>query len=170
MRSSAQGSLVIVGTGISVAGQMTLITQNHIKQADIVFTLVSGKPNIEFIKSLNANTHSLLELYELGKSRVQTYREICYRIIQSVEKGMRVCAAFYGHPGVFVNPSHRVIDILKKRNFSVKMEPGISAEDCLIADLGIDPAEYGCQSYEATQFLFRKYSLDPYMTQIIWQI
>lgn len=154
MNSKPQGSLVIVGTGISVAGQMTLITQNHIKQADIVFTVVSGKPNIAFIKSLNANTHSLLELYELGKSRVQTYREICDRIIQAVEKGMRVCAAFYGHPGVFVNPSHRVIDILKQRHFRVKMEPGISAEDCLIADLGIDPAEYGCQSYEATQFLF----------------
>jgi len=29
------------------------------------------------------------------------------------------------------------------------MLPGISAEDCLVADLGIDPASSGCQSYEA---------------------
>jgi hypothetical protein len=33
------------------------------------------------------------------------------------------------------------------------MLPGISAEDCLFADLGIDPGIYGCQSYEATDFL-----------------
>jgi uncharacterized protein YabN with tetrapyrrole methylase and pyrophosphatase domain len=170
MKDTQQGSLVIVGTGISVAGQMTLITQNHIRQADVVFTVTSGKPNIEFIKSLNSNTYSLTDLYEIGKSRVQTYQDMCDHIIQAVQQGNRVCAAFYGHPGVFVNPSHKVIEILKEQKYSVKMEPGISAEDCLIADLGIDPAEYGCQSYEATQFLFRKYTIDPYMTQIIWQI
>jgi hypothetical protein len=50
------------------------------------------------------------------------------------------------------------------------MLPGVSAEDCLIADLGIDPSRFGCQSYEATQFLFRDYRIDPHMTQIIWQI
>lgn len=170
MNASKQGSLVVVGTGISVAGQLTLITQNHIRQADIVFVAIPNKPGIEFIKSLNSNTHTLTDLYEVGKSRVQTYQNMCDRITQSVESGLKVCAAFYGHPGVFVTPSHRVIDTLRDRGFSVRMEPGISAEDCLIADLGIDPAEYGCQSYEATQFLFRRYTLDPYMTQIIWQI
>lgn len=170
METESQGSLVVVGTGISVAGQMTLITQNHIRQADIVYVAIPNKPGIEFIKSLNSNTHTLTDLYKIDKSRVQTYRQMCERIVSSVKSGLKVCAAFYGHPGVFVNPSHRVIEELKQEGFSVKMEPGISAEDCLIADLGIDPAEYGCQSYEATQFLFRKYTLDPYMTQIIWQI
>jgi uncharacterized protein YabN with tetrapyrrole methylase and pyrophosphatase domain len=170
MEISQQGSLVVVGTGISVAGQMTLITRNHIRQADVVYAAIPNKPGIEFIRSLNSNTHTLTDLYEVGKSRVQTYQNMCDRIAESVESGMKVCAAFYGHPGVFVTPSHRVIDTLKENGFSVKMEPGISAEDCLVADLGIDPAEYGCQSYEATQFLFRRYTLDPYMTQIIWQI
>lgn len=170
MGTKQQGSLVVVGTGISVAGQMTLITQNHIRQADIVFVAIPNKPGVEFIKSLNPHTHSLTDLYEVGKSRVQTYQDMCNKIISSVESGLKVCAAFYGHPGVFVNPSHRVIETLKQKEFSVKMEPGISAEDCLVADLGIDPAEFGCQSYEATQFLFRRYTLDPYMTQIIWQI
>ncbi len=165
-----KGSLVIVGTGISVAGQMTIITQNHIKQADVVFVAIPNKPGVEFVKSLNPNTVSLTDHYEIGKSRVQTYQDMCDVIINAVESGQKVCAAFYGHPGVFVNPSHRVIEILREREFSVSMEPGISAEDCLVADLGIDPAQYGCQSYEATQFLFRKYTLDPYMTQIMWQI
>ena len=170
MQAPQQGSLVIVGTGISVSGQMTLITQNHIRRADVVFAAIPNKPGIEFLKSLNANTHTLTDLYEVGKSRVQTYQDMCDRIINAVESGQKVCAAFYGHPGVFVTPSHDVIEILRQRGYPVTMEPGISAEDCLIADLGIDPAQYGCQSYEATQFLFRKYTLDPFMTQIIWQI
>jgi hypothetical protein len=34
--------------------------------------------------------------------------------------------------------------------FDAVMLPGISAEDCLFADLGIDPGMIGCQSFEAT--------------------
>ncbi|MDU0353913.1 hypothetical protein RS130_08215 [Paraglaciecola aquimarina] len=73
-------------------------------------------------------------------------------------------------PEVFVNPSHAAIKQVQALGLRAEMLPGISAEDCLIADLGIDPAQFGCQSYEATQFLFRDYQLDPHMTQIIWQI
>jgi uroporphyrin-III C-methyltransferase len=34
--SEQQGSLVVVGTGISVAGQMTLLAHSYIQNADIV--------------------------------------------------------------------------------------------------------------------------------------
>src|SRR5690606_41924587 len=37
--------------------------------------------------------------------------------------------------------------------FVARMEPGISAEACLYADLGIDPGRHGVQSMEATHFL-----------------
>jgi hypothetical protein len=50
------------------------------------------------------------------------------------------------------------------------MLPGISAEDCLIADLGVDPALLGCQSYEATDFLIRPRRFDPSTAMILWQI
>jgi len=33
------------------------------------------------------------------------------------------------------------------------MLPGISAEECLFADRGIDPAQTGACSFEATDFL-----------------
>ena len=169
MTNQIKGSLVVVGTGISVSGQMTLVTMNHIKQADIVYVAIPNKPGMEFVKSLNPNTHSLTDLYEQDKPRAHTYKEMMQRIVEKVEAGFNVCAAFYGHPGVFVDPSHDAIAYLKTQGFKVLMEPGISAEDCLFADLGIDPATYGCQSYEATQFLLRKHTVNPYMTQIIWQ-
>lgn len=50
------------------------------------------------------------------------------------------------------------------------MLPGISAEDYLFADLGIDPATRGCQSFEATDFLVRRRVFDPTSHLVIWQV
>jgi hypothetical protein len=50
------------------------------------------------------------------------------------------------------------------------MEPGISAEDCLYADLGIDPGRYGCQHFEASQLLFYKRRIDPTAYLVLWQV
>ncbi|WP_293752216.1 SAM-dependent methyltransferase [uncultured Paraglaciecola sp.] len=170
MSTKQQGSLVVVGTGISVAGQMTLLTQSYIENADIVFMGIANKVGENVVKKLNPNTVELDDLYQSGKSRAITYQQMADRIVDAVKAGQKVCAAFYGHPGVFVNPSHAAIKQVQALGLRAEMLPGISAEDCLIADLGIDPAAFGCQSYEATQFLFRDYQLDPHMTQIIWQI
>ena len=41
------------------------------------------------------------------------------------------------------------------------MLPGVSALDCLFADLGLDPGEVGCQEHEATDFLLRRRRFDP---------
>jgi Tetrapyrrole (Corrin/Porphyrin) Methylases len=75
------------------------------------------------------------------------------RIIKYVKRDLRVCAVFYGHPGVFCTPSHESIRIARKLGYRATMLPAISAEDCLFADLGVDPGKHGCQSFEATDFL-----------------
>ncbi len=49
------------------------------------------------------------------------------------------------------------------------MLPGISAEDCLFADLGVDPAQNGCQSYEASDFLLNSRMIDNSSQLILWQ-
>jgi hypothetical protein len=58
----------------------------------------------------------------------------------------------------------------RAEGYSAIMLPGVSAEDCLFADLGIDPAESGCQSYEATDFLFSQRRVDPSAALVLWQI
>lgn len=50
------------------------------------------------------------------------------------------------------------------------MEPGVSAEDCLYADLGIDPGKYGCQHYEASQFMLYRRHVDPSAHLVLWQV
>jgi hypothetical protein len=50
------------------------------------------------------------------------------------------------------------------------MLPGISSEDCLFADLCVDPATVGCQSFEATDFLTNARRIDTTSSLILWQI
>ena len=50
------------------------------------------------------------------------------------------------------------------------MLPGISAEDCLFADIGIDPSYPGLQTLEATDLLLRNRQLLTDVHVIIWQV
>jgi hypothetical protein len=50
------------------------------------------------------------------------------------------------------------------------MLAAVSAEACLIADLGIDPSAHGWQSYEATELLIYERALEPTAALIVWQI
>jgi hypothetical protein len=50
------------------------------------------------------------------------------------------------------------------------MLPGISAEDCLFADMSLNPGDYGCQSFEATDFLAARRRFDPRSALVLWQV
>ncbi|HTN31006.1 MAG TPA: SAM-dependent methyltransferase, partial [Pseudomonas sp.] len=65
---------------------------------------------------------------------------------------------------------HKSIEIARREGYAAHMEPGISAEDCLYADLGIDPGKFGCQHYEASQLLFYQRRIDPTAYLVLWQV
>jgi uncharacterized protein YabN with tetrapyrrole methylase and pyrophosphatase domain len=77
---------------------------------------------------------------------------------------------FYGHPGVFVHSSHAAIKKAREEGYLAGMIPGISAADCLFADIGVDPSTSGCQFLEATDFLLRDRRLDVTGHVVLWQI
>jgi uncharacterized protein YabN with tetrapyrrole methylase and pyrophosphatase domain len=166
----SSGSLIIVGTGIQAAGQITIEACNCIKQADKLLYLVTEPIAKQYLINLNSTAESLETFYEEGKDRFITYMEMVDRILDEVRKGISVCVAFYGHPGVFVLPSHEAIKRAREEGFYVKMLPGISAEDCLFADIGLDPALPGCQNFETTDFLIHKRRIDTGCSLILWQI
>merc|ERR1719315_731601 len=97
----------------------------------------------------------LYVLYDDGKNRIDTYVQMSEAMLHEARKGLNVVGIFYGHPGVFVLPSHRAIQIAKKEGMTGIMLPAPSAEDCLVSDLGIDPSLPGMQTLEATDFLLR---------------
>ncbi|OIQ46564.1 MAG: hypothetical protein BM565_11110 [Gammaproteobacteria bacterium MedPE] len=165
-----KGSLVVVGTGILIGGDISVRGKAQISQADIVLYAVPDAVSKQWIHTLNSNAIDLSRHYEKNVSRLVTYNNMTQEITDAVKKGLNVCAVFYGHPGVFVYASHQAIEELRSEGYTATMEPGISAEDCLFADIGIDPGKTGCMSIEATQFLFYKRSFDPYSLTILWQI
>lgn len=166
-----RGQLVVVGTGLRTTGHFTAEALAWIRAADKVLYVVGDPVAEEVLRRLNPDAaESLQVLYGEGKERQQTYDQMVERILECVRSGQRVCGAFYGHPGVFVYPSHVAIARARAEGYSAIMLPGISAEDCLFADLGIDPATYGCQSYEATDFLFSERRIDPSAALVLWQV
>ncbi len=165
-----KGSLLVVGTGIQLINHATHEAINSIERADKVVYSVADYPTQRWIEKLNPTAESLQSLYASGKPRIETYGEMAEVIMKYVRDGLRVCAVFYGHPGVFVRPSHEAIRKAKEEGYEARMLPGISAEDCLFADLGLDPGSFGCQSYEATDFLIHTRKFDPSSILILWQI
>lgn len=165
-----RGNLACVGLGMMLGAHLSPRSRSHIEQADVVFALVSD-PLVElWLQQMRPDVRSLQPYYAEGKLRTVTYREMVEAMLVEVRAGRRVCGVFYGHPGVFALVPHRVIERARGEGFEALMEPGISAEDCLYADLGIDPGTFGCQHYEASQFMFYQRRIDPSAYLILWQV
>ncbi|WP_252929848.1 SAM-dependent methyltransferase [Paracoccus sp. 08] len=164
------GTLTVVGSGIKAGAHLTSETISWITTANKVFYLVAD-PVSEFqIKNLNATCESLSDCYRDGESRSVAYERMIERVVSSLSPNQTTVVVLYGHPGVFVYPSFEMLSEARHRGYSAIMLPAISADSCLFADLEIDPARDGCQSFEATDFLLHERLFDPRSLLILWQI
>jgi hypothetical protein len=164
------GSLTVIGTGIALATQLTPEASAALERADELHYLAADPVHGRWIAGLHADARPLHDLYRPGKHRAEIYDAIVQRLVGRVRAGREVCAAFYGHPGMFVRPSHEAVRRLREDGYRATMLPGISAQDCLFADLGVDPAAEGCQAYDATDFLVFGRRVDATAGLILWQI
>jgi uncharacterized protein YabN with tetrapyrrole methylase and pyrophosphatase domain len=168
--SESTGRLSVVGTGIRLAGQLTVETRHLVRAADRVFTVMADPFSLDVLRDLNPEVASMQVHYATGRLRDETYARMIESVLEPVRAGEHVCAAFYGHPGVFVWPAHEAIRRARSEGFEATMYPGISAEDCLVVDLGIDPGVSGLQTYEAADFLVHPRSFDPSTPLVLWQL
>jgi uncharacterized protein YabN with tetrapyrrole methylase and pyrophosphatase domain len=116
------------------------------------------------------DAESLEPFYKPEQRRSASYEAMVEHSLSYVRAGKRVCLAFYGHPGVFAFVGHEAISRARAEGFYARMLPAVSTEDCLIADLGIDPARNGCQTFEATDFVLRRRFVDTTCALILYQI
>ena len=163
-------SVVVAGTGILGVGHISIETLGHIKAADAVFYLVADPVTEGFIQQNNPNSTSLQGCYREQAPRMEAYEAMVQTILAAMQQYDNVCALFYGHPGMFVYPSHELISRAKALGFDARMLPAISTEDCLFADLAVDPSRDGCQSYEATDFLIHERLFSPHSPLVLWQV
>jgi len=162
--------LICVGTGINHEQQISIAAKTYLQRADVVYGVMPNSAGDAWIMQNNPNYVSMQKYYGAGKPRQQSYMEMASAMLEELRSGKDVCCVLYGHPGVMANIAHLAIGLAKQEGFAAKMEPAISAEDCLFADLGLDPCYHGCASFEATQLLFTKHTVDPAAVLIMWQI
>jgi uncharacterized protein YabN with tetrapyrrole methylase and pyrophosphatase domain len=167
---ASEGSLTVVGIGIELGSHVTRAAGAEIEAAEVVFTLVADPASLAWLETLNRDVRSLHGRYRLGEDRLAAYEAMVEEVVAEVIAERRVCLALYGHPGVFVIPSHEAIRRVRAAGLPARMLPAVSAEDCLFADLGVDPAASGCQSYEATGFLLRRPVFDTTAALVLWQV
>ncbi|MET0936785.1 MAG: SAM-dependent methyltransferase [Luteibacter sp.] len=167
---AARGSIAVVGLGMTLGSHLTPLARSHIEQADVIFAGLSDSIVEQWLGRMHPDVRSLQPYYQEGKSRKKTYQQWVDLMMDEVRAGKKVCAVFYGHPGIFAWSPHKVIETAKAEGFKAHMEPGISAEDCLYADLGIDPGNFGCQHFEASQLLFYERRIDNSGYLVLWQV
>lgn len=164
------GRLHIVGLGMLLGGHLPPLAANAIASAEVVFVAAADALVEQWVRSLHPQVRSLQPCYVEGEPRTASYARMVEWMLTEVRAGRRVCAAFYGHPGVFAWVPHAAIAAARAAGFPAVMEPGISAADCLYADLGLDPGEFGCQHHEASQLLLYRRPLDPSALLVVWQL
>jgi uncharacterized protein YabN with tetrapyrrole methylase and pyrophosphatase domain len=168
--TECRGSLIVVGTGIKTTGQLTIEALAWMHQAQSLVYVVGDPIAQAVITAIKPDAEDLSIYYQEGQQRIHAYEAMIEHILRNVHSGKLTVGAFYGHPGVFAYPSHESIRRLRADGYEAKMLPGISAEDCMFADLGIDPAVGGMQTYEATDFLINGPIIDNSTQLVIWQI
>jgi hypothetical protein len=163
------GQLTIIGSGIETVG-FTLGDDELLREADKVFFCVADPATIVWIRRLRPDAYDLYVLYDDSKPRYVTYMQMAEAMLHYVREGQHVVCVFYGHPGIFVLATHRAILIARREGHRAVMRPGISALDCLCADLGVDPCHPGMQTHEATDMLIRGRQPDITLHVVLWQV
>lgn len=167
--AAPKGTLIVIGSGIEGVN-FAMGAEEYLRTADKVFFCVSNPPTRVWLHTLRPDAYDLYVLYDDTKPRPHTYVQWSEAVLHYVRKGMRVVMVFYGHPGMFVFSSHRAIAIARREGHYAIMKPGISALDCLCADLGVDPAYPGMETFEATDLLLRNRRLDTTTHVVLWQV
>lgn len=162
-------SLVVVGSGIKFISHLTAEARAYIEQSDKVLYLLNEPAMKSWIQSVNANCESLDVIYTSYRLREHSYKAITKYILTEVRRNQHVCVVLYGHPSVFAQPALEAVKQARQEGYHSIILPGISSEDCLFADLLIDPASHGCLSLEATDLLVHQRSIDVSCHVILWQ-
>jgi precorrin-3B methylase len=165
-----RAGLTVVGIGIKLVAHASIEARMHIERADKVYYVVAEPAAGAWVRSLNYRAESLHSCLVEGQPRYEAYERMVERILGSVQRGLRVCAVFYGHPGIFVYPANEALRRAAAGGFRAEMVPGVSALDCVFADLGLDPADDGCQMFEATDFLVHRRAPDTSCAVLLLQV
>jgi hypothetical protein len=168
-RSGPAYHIYVLGLGIRSHLQITREAEDALRACRKVFVLHTEEYVVDHIRSLGVTIEELGYPYGEGEARAAVYRQVADLILESAERDPPVGFAVYGHPSMLVRPASLVRAGANGRRLRIKVIPGVSALDCLIVDLGLDPGDRGLLMYEANYALLHRPTLDPAVPCLLWQ-
>jgi hypothetical protein len=163
--------LWIAGLGIQTVNQVTPEVEQALRASREILYLDTGVATKRYLEGLCPRVTSLFEQsYGENRPRLNAYEHMAIRVLEAALDHPPVTFAIHGHPLIAVHPPFLVLELANALGVRVKVLPGTSAIDTLVADLRIDPVVHGVQMYEATDLLLRRRPLHNDVPAIIWQI
>jgi hypothetical protein len=161
----------IAGLGVQTATQVTGEVEQAIRASREVLYADTGVATRAFLSALCPRVTALYdESYREEYSRTGAYEHMAELVVQAALDHPPVTFAIHGHPLVAALPPFLVMERAKARGLRVRVLPGVSSIDTIMADLRLDPVVHGIQMYEATDLLLRRRPLQPDVPALIWQI
>jgi Tetrapyrrole (Corrin/Porphyrin) Methylases len=162
--------IYIIGTGIIPAFHLTREAEAAIRRCREILYVDKSFGIAELLGQLCPRLTDLYATYREGAERIEAYRAMAARVIESALDHPPVGLALYGHPLVYSLPPFIIMKSAELLGLRTKVVPGISSLDTLLVDLRFDPCTEGVQMYEATDLLLRKRPIQPDVPCFIWQI
>lgn len=163
--------IYIVGLGILRGHQVTREVDEAIRCCKEVLYIDRSAEMDAYLRERCPRVTDLHPLsYREGENRLNAYDTMASKVVEAALDHPPVAFGLYGHPLIYAFPPFQVSQAAQLLDLRVKILPGISALDCLLVDLMLDPAHEGLQMYEATDLLIRHRPLQPDVPSLIWQI
>ena len=163
--------IYIVGLGVLNVDHITCETEVVIRRSKEVLYVDTGVATRTYLESLCPQVTSLFETsYAEDGPRLSAYHHMAARVLDAAMDHPPVTFAMHGHPIVGAYAPFLIRDMAGLLGLEARVLPGISAMDCLFAELMVDPCVGGMQMYEATDLLLRRRPLHADVPALIWQI
>jgi uncharacterized protein YabN with tetrapyrrole methylase and pyrophosphatase domain len=161
--------IAVVGLGIAGAHQLTRQVEETMRRSTKLFVTDTGSGLLEYLVELGPDVVDLGGAAGKVEHRVMAYRRMAAAVVSAALEQAPVCFATYGHPTMFCYPTTLIRRAALVLDLKVKLLPGVSFLDAMLADLGVDPGFDGLQIYEATDMLVRRRPLQPDVALVITQ-
>ncbi len=162
----------LVGSGIKTLSHLTTEAKAYITEASKVLYLVNEPVMQEWLQENTKSSECLDDIYFSFEKRLDAYHAIAEKVIDEIKQHEFVCLVLYGHPTIFAAIGLDALALAKRQKIAIDHVtiPGISAMDCLFADLGVDPGDSGCYSIDVNDLLLFNKTIEPHSHLILWQI
>jgi tetrapyrrole (corrin/porphyrin) methylase-like protein len=161
--------IAAVGLGIVGMHQLTREAEEIMRRCTEVFFVDTGYGEDGYLRALCPHVTSLLPLYEVGESRLPTYRKMAAAVVTAAINRPPVCFASYGHPVVFCYPTTLIRRAARLLDLRFHVVAGVSSLDTLLVDVSYDFSTDGLQMYDATDLVLRGRPLQNDVPCVLWQ-